>query len=56
VLRRVEPYEYLKDLLERRATNQQVAELTPLKWKKARQSALSPWWVNEQVGEDPLSF
>jgi transposase len=37
----VEPYAYLKDVLERlpRITNQQVAELTPLKWKKARQAA-----------------
>jgi transposase len=33
----VEPYEYLKDVLDRlpRTTNHQVAELTPLKWKKA---------------------
>ena len=38
----VEPYEYLKDVLERlpRTTNQHVAELTPLAWKDARQSAL----------------
>jgi transposase len=37
----VEPYTYLKDVLERlpRITNQQVPELTPLKWKKARQAA-----------------
>jgi len=35
----VEPYTYLKDLLERlpTTTNQQVAQLTPLNWKKARQ-------------------
>jgi hypothetical protein len=38
----VEPYTYLKDVLERlpRATNQQVAQLTPLHWKQARQSVL----------------
>jgi transposase len=38
----VEPYTYLKDVLERlpHITNQQVAQLTPLKWKQARQSAL----------------
>lgn len=36
----VEPYAYLKDVLERlpRTTNQHVAELTPLRWKNARQS------------------
>jgi transposase len=35
----VEPYAYLKDVLERlpTTTNQQVAQLTPLNWKKARQ-------------------
>jgi len=35
----VEPYTYLKDVLERlpRTTNQQVAQLTPLNWKHARQ-------------------
>jgi len=35
----VEPYAYLKDVLERlpRTTNQQVAQLTPLNWKLARQ-------------------
>jgi transposase len=35
----VEPYTYLKDLLERlpRTTNQEVGQLTPLNWKKARQ-------------------
>jgi transposase len=38
----VEPYAYLKDILERlpRATNQTVAELTPLAWKKAREKSL----------------
>jgi hypothetical protein len=38
----VEPYAYLKDVLERlpRTTNQQVAQLTPLQWKQARQSIL----------------
>jgi transposase len=38
----VEPYTYLKDVLERlpRTTNQEVAQLTPLQWKRARQSAL----------------
>ena len=38
----VEPYAYLKDVLERlpTTTNQQVAQLTPLNWKKARQSSL----------------
>ena len=36
----VEPYTYLKDVLEHlpTTTNQQVVQLTPLKWKKARQS------------------
>jgi hypothetical protein len=36
----VEPYAYLKDVLERLplATNQTVAELTPLAWKKADKS------------------
>jgi transposase len=35
----VEPYAYLKDVLERlpTMTNQQVAQLTPLNWKKAHQ-------------------
>jgi len=35
----VEPIAYLKDVLERlpTTTNQQVAQLTPLNWKKARQ-------------------
>ena len=34
----VEPYAYLKDVLERlpRTTNQQVAQLTPANWKPAR--------------------
>jgi len=36
----VEPYTYLKDVLERlpRTTNQEVGQLTPLNWQKARQS------------------
>lgn len=38
----VEPYAYLKDVLERlpRTTNQQVAQLTPLHWQQARRSPL----------------
>jgi transposase len=38
----VEPYSYLKDMLERlpTTTNQEVAQLTPLNWKKARETAL----------------
>ena len=38
----VEPYAYLKDVLQRlpNTTNQEVDQLTPLKWKQARQSAL----------------
>jgi hypothetical protein len=38
----VEPYAYLKDVLERlpRTTNQQVAQLTPLNWKRTRQPQL----------------
>ena len=38
----VEPYTYLKDVLERlpTATNQTVAQLTPLNWKKSRQNPL----------------
>jgi len=38
----VEPYTYLKDVLERlpRTTNREVAQLTPLNWHKARQAAL----------------
>jgi hypothetical protein len=37
----VEPYAYLKDVLERlpRTTNQEVAQLTPANWKKAREAA-----------------
>ena len=36
----IDPYSYLKDVLEKlpATTNQQVAELTPLKWRKARQA------------------
>jgi hypothetical protein len=35
----VEPYTYLKDVLERLPTTtyQQVAQLTPLNWKNSRQ-------------------
>jgi hypothetical protein len=38
----VEPYTYLKDVLERlpRTTNKEVAQLTPLNWQQARQAAL----------------
>jgi transposase len=38
----VEPYGYLKEVLKRlpRCTNQEVDQLTPLKWKQARQSDL----------------
>ena len=38
----VEPYTYLKDVLERlpHTTNREVAQLTPLKWQQTRQSAL----------------
>jgi hypothetical protein len=38
----VEPYAYLKDVLERlpTTTNQQVGQLTPLNWKSARQPEL----------------
>jgi len=38
----VEPYAYLKDVLERlpTCTNQNVDQLTPLKWKQARQGSL----------------
>ena len=38
----VDPYAYLKDVLERLpgTTNQQIGELTPLKWKKSCQVAL----------------
>ena len=39
----VEPYTYLKDVLERlpSCTNQQVDQLTPLKWKQARQALVN---------------
>ena len=38
----INPHAYLKDLLQRlpTATNQQVTELTPLNWKKAREKSL----------------
>jgi len=38
----VEPYAYLKDVLQRlpHTTNRQVAQLTPLQWKQARQAPL----------------
>ena len=38
----VEPYTYLKDVLERlpRTTNQEVGQLTPFNWQKARQASL----------------
>jgi transposase len=38
----VEPYGYLKDVLQRlpRCTNREIDQLTPLKWKQARQTAL----------------
>jgi transposase len=38
----IEPYSYLKDVLARlpHTTNQQVAQLTPLNWQKARRSPL----------------
>jgi hypothetical protein len=38
----IDPYAYLKDVLERlpTTTNQQVAQLTPLNWKKACSSQL----------------
>lgn len=38
----IEPSEYLKDVLERlpRTTNQQVEQLTPLNWAKARAASL----------------
>lgn len=40
----VDPFAYLKDVLERlpTTTNQQVAQLTPLNWKKARQGSSRP--------------
>jgi transposase len=39
----IDPYAYLKDVLERlpRTTNQHVAELTPLNWKKIREKSLA---------------
>jgi transposase/flagellar biosynthesis chaperone FliJ len=39
----VEPYTYLQDVLGRlpTTTNREVAQLTPLKWKQARESALN---------------
>ena len=39
----VEPYAYLKDVLQRLpyTTNQEVDQLTPLKWKQARESSLN---------------
>jgi hypothetical protein len=38
----VEPYTYLKDVLARlpSTTNQQIGQLTPLSWKKAREKSL----------------
>jgi hypothetical protein len=38
----VEPYGYLKDVLERlpRCTNRNVDQLTPLRWQQARQDAV----------------
>jgi hypothetical protein len=38
----IEPYSYLKDVLERlpTATNQTIQELTPLNWKKNRSAAV----------------
>jgi len=38
----IDPYAYLKDVLEHlpTTTNQQVAQLTPLNWKKGRQPEL----------------
>jgi transposase len=42
-LHSVEPQAYLKDVLQRLpdTTNQQVDQLTPLKWKQARESSLT---------------
>jgi hypothetical protein len=39
----VEPYAYLKDVLQRlpSTTNQEVDQLTPLKWKQAGEAALN---------------
>jgi len=41
-LHEVEPYAYLKDVLEQlpRCTNQNVGQLTPLHWKQARQTTV----------------
>ena len=43
-LHKVEPYEYLKDVLTRlpSATNHQLAELTPKNWQAARQTTAPP--------------
>lgn len=40
----IDPYAYFKDVLERlpRATNQNVAQLTPLAWKQAREKSRPP--------------
>jgi hypothetical protein len=47
----VEPYAYLKDVLERlpRTTNQQVAQLTPRNWKQSRTQTVRP------TGRSPAS-
>jgi hypothetical protein len=39
----VEPYAYLKDVLQRlpSTTNQEVDQLTPLKWKQNREAAIN---------------
>ncbi len=39
----IEPYAYLKDILQRlpTATNQNVAELTPVNWLRAQQRSKS---------------
>ena len=39
----IEPWEYLRDVIDRVSThpNAQIDELTPLGWKKIRQSSLS---------------
>jgi transposase len=41
-LREVEPYTYLKDVLQRlpRCTNRDLDQLTPLNWKQARHAAV----------------
>jgi len=43
-LHQVEPYQYLKDVLTRlpSATNQQLAELTPINWKAASPETVPP--------------